>query len=316
MKDWSRSLVVLALALTATVAITIGLTMLVVSDRQPPAADVAGTPVGSIGMDAVPTGTGAVLAVSGDRDGSFTLDRDSYEVSVNPDFERGFARVAFGRFGLEGDDGAVHFAYEPLTVEQIDYDGLAFYPEPDECTVTPGELNPEIGVASARLLCEDITDIRDTGTVTFDGGIALPGDMLGMRGDLPPSGGEIAVGEETLVFSDGRMLVQEVLSEESERQPLFLYGDDEESSIGFERDPSTGRLYLTYVVVDGELSEVPSDACVVTSDELGVLNPFTRTLEIGLSCEQLDLGSRGAVAIDATLVADLIYSPEVLAAGS
>ena len=315
MKDWSRSLVVLALALTATVAITVGLTMLVVRDRQPTTADATGTPVATIGVGAVPTGTGGSVAVSGDRDGTFSLESDSYEVSVNPDFERGFARVEYGTFGLEGADGAMFFTYEPLAVEQIDYDGLAFYPEADECTITPGELNPEIGVASARLLCEDIADIRDAGTVTFDGAIALPGDMLGMRGDLPPPGGVITLGEATLAFSDGRMLVQEVLTG-ADRQPLFLFGDDEESSIGFERDPSTGRLFLTYLVVAGEFFEVPSDACVVTSEELGPLNPITTTLEIGIRCDGLDLGSHGVVAIDDSVIADLIFSPQVLATGS
>ena len=47
------------------------------------------------------------------------------------------------------------------------------------------------------------------------------------------------LGNETLEFSDGRLLVQQVLSEETQRQALFLFGDDEISSLGFERDPET-----------------------------------------------------------------------------
>ena len=316
MKGLPRSLVVLGVTFAATVAITVGLTMLIVQDRVTSTGDSTPTPMPTIAVGAVPTQTGGTLAIIGDRAATFTLDRDSYDVAVNPDFERGFARVEYGRFGLIGESGSVHFEHEPLVVAQIDFEGMAFYPEPDECTISPGELNPAIGVASAHLTCADLTDIRDAGSVTIDGGIALPADMLGMRGNLPPPGGQVAVGSQTLEFSDGRVLVQDVTIVGSGRQPLFLYGDDETSSIGFERDPDRGDLYVTYLVVDEELFEFDEEACEVSASELGMLNPITTVLDLSIRCADLDLGDHGIVTIDSSLVVDMIFQPGAESAGS
>lgn len=315
MTRWPRSLVVLGVAFAGTVAITIGLTMLIVQDRVPSTAESSPTPFPTIAVGTVPTQTGGTLVVSGDREGTFTLDRASYEVAVNPDFERGFARVEYGRFGLLGESGAVYFEHDPLVVAQIDFEAMAFYPEPEACTITPGELNPAIGVASAHLTCADLTDIRDTGSVTIDGGIALPGDMLAMRGDLPPPGGQVDVGSQTLEFSDGRVLVQDVTIVGSGRQPLFLFGDDETSSIGFERDPESGDLYVTYLVVDEELFEFDDEACAVSASELGMLNPITTVLDLSIRCDEVDLGGHGVVTIDTSLVVDLVFRPGAVSAG-
>jgi hypothetical protein len=313
MRRWPRSFIVLATAFASTVAITTGLVVLVVQDRGTSFDAASETPPPTVVADVAPMGTGGSLAVSGAREANFTLDHDSYEVSINPDFERGFARVEFGRFSLIGEDGAIHFAADPLEIEQIDLDGLAFYPDPDACTIEPGELNPAIGVASARLECVGLADIREAGTVTIEGGIALPADLLGMRGDLPPSGGRIPVGSRTLEFSDGRVLLQEVQTEETSRYALFLYGDDEASSIGFERDPESAAYYLTYIVIDEELFDIADDACAMSTSELGRLNPITTVLELSIRCDQLDLGAHGVVTIDATLVIDLIVEESLSA---
>jgi hypothetical protein len=313
MKQWSRSLVVLGMAFASSVAITIALVVIVVQDRASSSNAQSEPSRPTIAQGAIPPATGGSLSVSGDRDATFSLDSDSYDVGIDPDFERGFARVEFGRFGLEGEQGAIAFSTDPLVVEQIDFDGLAFYPDPDNCAITPGELNPAIGVASARLECASLTDIRDKGTVSLDGAIALPADLLGMRGDLPPPGGRIEAGDRMLEFSDGRMLVQNALTEDTERQPLFLYGDDEASSLGFERDPETAELFLTYLVIDEELFDVPEDACLVTDEDLGAVNPITTAQELTITCEPLDLGSHGVVAVAATLVIDLIVPPELVA---
>jgi hypothetical protein len=316
MKNWSTSLVVLALAFVSALVITMALVLLVQDRGTPTAAGPTETALPTITENTIPTHTGGSLAVSGDQEGAFILDHDSYAVSIEPDFERGFARVEFGRFGLDGERGAIAFSTDPLVVEQIDFDGLAFYPDPDDCTIIPGELNPTIGVASARLQCATLTDLRDAGTISLDGAVALPADLLGLRGDLPPSGGEVPVGDETLEFSDGRLLVQQVFTEETERQALFLYGDDETSSLGFERDPETEALYLTYIVVDEELFDIADDACVVSRVELGPLNPITTVMELSIDCDGLDLGSHGVVSIETTLVVDVIFESEALAAGA
>ena len=165
MKNWSTSVVVLAVTFVSALAITMALVLLIVQDRGATATGPTETPVPTITANTVPTHTGGSLSVSGDQEGAFILDHDSYTVSIEPDFERGFARVEFGRFGLDGELGAIAFSTDPLVVEQIDFDGLAFYPDPEDCTITPGELNPAIGVASARLQCASLTDLRDAGTI-------------------------------------------------------------------------------------------------------------------------------------------------------
>ena len=314
MREWSRSLTVLAVAFAGTLAITLGLVMLIVQDRVATTAEATQTPAQSIAPDRMPTAVGGSLAVSGARTDTFRLDRASYDVSISPDFERGFARVEYGRFGLLGEDGDVYLEAEPLSVAQIDFDGMAFYPDPDECTITPGTLNATAGIASARLECPNLEDLRGAGTLTLDGGIALPADLLGLRGDLPPSGGQIEVGDRTLAFSDGRMLVMNALTDDTRRIPLFLYGDDDVSSLGFERDPSTAQLYLTYVVIDAELFDIDDDACLVTADGLGLASPITTVQELTIRCDELQLGDHGTVTIDDTLVIDLINESESAAA--
>lgn len=313
MRRWSGSLVVLGMAFASSVAITFGLVVLVVQDRGTSSDAWSEPPAPTIAVEAIPPATGGSLSVSGDRDATFSLDHDSYDVGIEPDFERGFARVEFGRFGLEGVQGAIAFSTDPLVVEQIDFDGLAFYPDPDDCTITPGELNQAIGVASARLQCASLTDLRDAGTISLDGAVALPADLLGMRGDVPPSGGRVEIGDRILEFSDGRMLVQNALTEETERQPLFLYGDDETSSLGFERDPETADLFFTYLVIDEELFDIADDVCLVTAEDLGPVNPMTTAQQLAIRCNELDLGELGVVALDATLVIDLIVPPDLLA---
>ena len=311
MREWSRSLTVLAVAFGGTLAITLGLVMLIVQDRAAaPTAEATQTPAPAIAPDVAPTSIGGTLAVTGDRSDTFRLDRPLYDVHVSPDFERGFARVEFGRFGLLGQAGDIYFESEPLSVAQIDFDGLAFYPDPADCTITPGMLNPATGIASARLECPDLEDVRGAGTVTLDGGVALPADLLGLRGELPPSGGQIEIGDQTLAFSDGRMLVMSALTDDTRRVPLFIYGDDDVSSLGFERDPNTAQLYLTYIVIDEEPFDIDDDACLVTAEDLGLSSPIATVQELTIRCDALELGGHGTVSIEDTLVIDLINESE------
>ena len=50
--------------------------------------------------------------------------------------------------------------------------------------------------------------------------------------------------------------------------------------------------------------------------ELGPLNPITTVMELSIACDGLDLGSHGVVTVDTTLVVDLIFESEALAAGA
>ena len=124
--------------------------MLIVQDRVTSTADSTATPMPTIAVGARADATGGSLAVSGDREGAFTLDRDSYDVADQSGLRARLCprRVRAVSASL-GEDGAIYLGTIPR-VEQIDFEAMAFYPEPDACTITPGELNPAIGVASAR----------------------------------------------------------------------------------------------------------------------------------------------------------------------
>jgi hypothetical protein len=137
MRQLSRSIVLLGVAFASTLAMTFGLVVLLVQDRETSFVDASETPGPSIGVGTVPERTGGSLAVSGDRDASFALDSDEYRITLSPDFERGFARVAFEGYELRGEAGTIRFAAEPLVVEQIAFDGLSLYPDPEDCRVTP-----------------------------------------------------------------------------------------------------------------------------------------------------------------------------------
>lgn len=306
--EGTRSFLVLAVALAATACLVMILAVVIVQDRGAPAAAVDATPTPVIGTGAVPEETGGSVTMTGDGEGTFTLDRYSYDVSLQPDFERGFARVEYGRFGLRGDSFAIWFEREPLAVAQIDVDGMGFYPDPDDCSITPGALNAARGVAAATLECLELIEIRDAGTVTISGSLALPADLLGLRGELPPAGGQVVAGERSLAFGDGRLLVQDAV-DEGGMQQLFLFGDDETSSIGLERDPSNGELTLTYVVVDDQWFELEESACDLSSTDLGTLSPIATVVDLSIRCEERELGELGRVAIEASLVVDLIIQP-------
>jgi hypothetical protein len=43
---------------------------------------------------------------------------------------------------------------------------------------------------------------------SMDGTVMAAGDVLGMRGDLPPSGGSLAVGFTTVEFTEARLLLE------------------------------------------------------------------------------------------------------------
>ena len=297
MADWFRSLSILGIAFGGVVVLTFGLAAIIVPGAAGSARD-SGAPTAS-GLDGVPvpddgpvTTVGGVLAVTGDREGSFVLDREA--------IESGYA--------LAGEQGSLYFGGDPLGVERITYDGLEFYVDPGACTLTPGERHDPTGVAGADVRCDDLEDIRDEGTLSFEGRVGVAADRLGLRGDLPLSGGTVEIGDRDIELPFAVLTVGRPIG----FGPIggFVPTDDGSSWLMFDYDFETHALQLSVVALDGAETEIERGACDVSTQELGRLNPHTTTAELRLECAAVELESGETVPISGTLIADLVEPPD------
>lgn len=314
LRDDLRSLAVLGMGFIAVLAFTLGSAAVVQSRPAGPTP----LPLGEAGaagpvevtreyeIGALPTEVGGTLAVSGDREGSFAVNSESIG-NARPVLIDGRYVLVGGRYGLIGDDGRIFFAGDPLAVEQMNFDGLSFFPEPDECTITPGRLNADIGVAGAHLVCTDLADVRGSGVITIEGTIGLPGDLLGMRGDLPPAGGTIEVGGETLTFSEAFLdTAPSAVIGGTPYYAMQLSDEDRGMALGFAYDVQTHRLTLAHVMRDGIGSDVGEDACTLGTRELGKLNPRVTVVELSVQCAAVDVPGLGTVAISGTVIVEQV----------
>lgn len=298
MNDWFRSLAVLGAAFAGAVVITFGLAVLIVpglagSAQGPgPASGDAGAtetddPGGAPGL-------GGSLAVTGDREDTFRLTREH-----NAE-----------RYSLEGDKGRITFEGRPVEVAQMSFDGLEFFPEAGACTITPGSLDDRVGIGLAALRCEDLTDIRDTGTFTFAGTIGMPLDMIADSA-LPESGGMVEVGNETWQIPAASLFTFDVPSF-SNGDPEYNMGlgdEDAGGAIYFLYDVQNHQLTLANVARRGESVDVPADACELRERELGRHNPRTTVIELTIRCAAVDVPGLGTVSISGTLFVDRIEFP-------
>ena len=169
----------------------------------------------------------------------------------------------------------------------------------------PGRLNQEIGVAGAHVRCEDVADIRDNGVVTVDGVVGIAADLLGMRGDLPPSGGTLALGDETLEFRDAWLYAF----------PLSVIDGPDQTNMGlvdgitelyFTYDVQTHAIALANVERGDVPTDVPADACSIVTRELGMVNPRTTLLDMTLTCPAVELPDIGRVSIEGSVIVERI----------
>jgi hypothetical protein len=299
MNDWLRSLAVLAVSFTGVVVLTVGLAVLIVpapvgSTETPDgsAAAAPATPAPAGDLDAVPTAIGGTLVVTGDREASLDVDREATDA----------------QYGLIGDDARIFLGGEPLTVVQMNLDGLSFFPDPGACTITPGRHNQELGLGSAEVRCEDLADIRDKGVVTVHGVLGIAADMLGMRGDLPPGGGEVAFGDETLTFTEAWLFpfLGPVMAGD-ERTNMGLVDDG--IGLYFTYDVHTHATDLSFIEIDGTVTEVGRGACTITTQEIGRVNPRNTLLEMTIRCPAVELPDRGPTAIDGTVIVEQLEEP-------
>lgn len=299
MNDWLRSLTVLSVSFAGVVVLTFGLAVVIVpapvgssesADGASPGASATPAPLGD--LDAIPTAIGGTLLVTGDREASLPVDRESTD----------------GQYGLIGDDARIFLGGEPLAIVQMNLDGLSFFPEPEDCTITPGRHNQQIGVASAEVRCERLEDVRDSGVVDVEGVLGIAADMVGMRGDLPPSGGSLAFGDETLTFTEAWLFpfAGPVMAGE-ERTNMGLI--DGTTGLYFTYDVHTHATALAYVEIEGHVTEVPVDACAIATEELGKVNPRNTLVEMTIRCPAVELPDLGSIAIDGSVIVEQLEGP-------
>lgn len=233
----------------------------------------------------LPEAVGGEFQVAGDREGTFSLTRE-----VGPP-----------GYGLGGDDGRMHFddSGENLEIAQFSYDGLDFFPDAEECSVTPGEVDSARGVAAAEVECPDITDVRDTGTITLQGRVGLPAAMV-TELNLPDIGGTFTAGEVTWEVAAGQFLVMEDEGITPAGAPMSVSGF--EFSMEFGRQD--GAYTLERVNYRGSVSEVPPGTCSVEAEELGALSPEAVRLEVRVDCEAVEIEGLGEVPIEGSTVVD------------
>ena len=285
--DWFRSVTVLAIAFVAVIAITIGLAMIVVPapavSSQPSAGESAAPAESAVAAPTAPGAIGGTVTVSGELDDSFTVGREFTD----------------GRYGLVGDDGRIYFDEDPLSVAQVSFSGLEFFLDPGDCTIEPGERDDETGVATAHLRCEEVEDVRGGARVNLDGTIGIAADLVGLRGDLPPTGGSLAFGERTFAFEEASMFHPRFTSFVG-----LIVDVDQAVSMWISYDGNAHALVLDEVVFDGRLTEVPPGACQLSTTEVGILNPHTRLVELTIDCPSLDLTEVGTTTVFGTLMVE------------
>ena len=304
MHSWVRSLTVLGAAFGGVGVVTLGLAGLLAPGGAPsfgPAG--SGTAVGSGGaapsLPAVQTGIpglGGEITVTGDREGTLRLTREVHQGSS---------------YAMEGGGDRVTFRGAPVEVAQVSYDGLEFFPDPEQCTITHGNLDNAIGIGFADLRCDDLVDVRGNGTVSLAGEIGLPVDLLVGR-QLPPTGGTVTVGEETWEFDEATLLTwqQPAIAGVSEYSLRLEELGGPPRVLNFSYDFENHVLSLANVMVGNTDADVPDGACSFDRTELGHHNPRTLVVELTISCPSVEVPSLGVVAISGSVVVDELQWPE------
>ena len=294
MNDWFRSISVLGMAFVAVVTVTIGLAGVIVpSGDGPPAANVdatrdAAAPSATPGTPAQPTGVGGTLTVTGDREGQLVLDRETTQ----------------DRYGLVGPDGRILFD-GPEALARIQYDGLEFFLDPDDCAVEPGARHDPTGVAGAHVRCDDIDDVRDNGTISLEGTVGVAADLFGLRGDLPETGGSLRLGDETLTFEHARFTLVPFAGAFAGQ--LVDETHDPPAAIGFGYDPQTHAISVGEVQFAGDTAI--ASGCSVGEEPIGLLNPHVRVVELTIRCDAVEIPTLGTVSLDGSVIAEVSDPP-------
>lgn len=316
LRDTVMALAILAGTIAGVGAATMGIVALVV-----PASVTVGdqpTPAPSFDVGVAPTAIGGRLTISGDRTGTMEFDTASgtggrYEVEVGGDSGT-IGSVSPGPVTdptLRGPNGRMVLDRDTADIKVIEFDDLAFYLDPGQCTVTEGAINAEAGLMAARVDCPGIADVRGRGTVNVAGTVALPIETIRGRGDLPPSGGSLVFVPEDEV--DGGHEIS-VSFDEAE---FFLGGEPNDDGritsgsftpqggLAVEYDPASGEFYVTQVAA-GDYYAISSEPCPIATRDLGRISETTRVVELEIDCGTMTDGDDTSTSVRGTIVADII----------
>jgi hypothetical protein len=288
MGDWFRSVTVLVMAFVGALVVTISLANVIVpggaSDPQAGDGGEGGGAAASPTLQPI-AGAGGHLAVSGDREGTLSLTRESNE----------------GRYSLVGDAARIVFEGDPPTIVQLSWEGLEFFPEPDDCSIVPGELDDQLGVGYAEVECTGLVDIRGGETIGLSGTLGLPLTMVG-ESDLPETGGSVTVGDETWEFVEAFLFTFPVNDGAGTDEYNMELADDGRGALRFRYDVQTHRLAVSSVQRDGETSELAPGACSLETNELGRLAPSAAIVELTIDCPAAEVPGLGTVPITGTVI--------------
>ena len=288
-----KGLGVLGLAAASVTGVVIGLAFLIVPD-EPTFAEGFEESVDTP-EDFVPSAIGGVLQVTGAREGTIDLDR----------------QIGGPSFGLGDAQARVFFTSDPLAIDQMSYDGLAFFPEPEDCEFTEGEHNKEAGLVAVHINCPDLVDIRDNGSITLEGFAALPADLV-IELDLPETGGVITVGDEEWEIVDPLLFIGPRFQGQGGGAAdlgLSLRPTDLDRGLFLAYDMDADRLIPATIFYDETVTEM-TGSCTLTDVEVMILNPQTQFRELTIDCENVDVPDLGTVEITGTVVYEKIYFVE------
>lgn len=261
----------------------IGLARLTVPDEPTFSEELeAASETGDGGEGFSPTAPGGRIEITGAREATVSFEGDFDNSTTQIDFES-----------------------DPLSIGQMYHDGLTFFPEPDACEFTEGEHNEDAGLVVFEISCEALEDIRDNGTITMEGVVALPAGLV-MAQDLPATGGTATVGEEAWELSPEAILfVFPDSPGNSDEGPSFsVVSDDIDASliIVFGYDPESEIVTVASVSYQGEQVEIGSGQCSTESGQLAAINPEHSFHELTFSCDSVQVSSLGEVPIEGTVV--------------
>lgn len=294
MDNWLRSVSVLAMAFVGVVVMTLGLSIWILPNGSAVAqgGDPSASAEPSDDTPSVPTGPptteGGSLVVTGERPGTLALDR------VNED----------GGYAIVGDKGKVIFGGDPVEVTQVTFDGLDFYTDPGDCTLTPGEHNADAGVAWVDLECDEMRDIRDNATISVAGRVAVAASMVGLTADLPSAGGTLSFGETSLTaeWATFAMTVRPSRAGVDDDTAMSIGSMDPFWNLEFSWNADTDRLSLFQVNYGTGRAQAEPDACTIDRRVIGRHSPRHSMVEMTITCPSVDVPELGVVPISGTVI--------------
>lgn len=290
---WKR-LVVFGLAGVVVIGAVVALARIIIPDEPDFAEgleDATENPEGT--LEFTPSAIGGELQVSGARDGTITLERN----------------ISGPSYGLGDAETRIFFEPDPLQITQMSYDGLAFFPEPEDCEFTEGEHNEEAGLAAVRVSCPELVDIRDNGSLTVEGHLALPADMV-MELDRPATGGTVTVGETDWELSRDPFLF---IGPSDDDPTMSVHSDDVDATLGlhFVYDTQSDSLSLAAISYgDRPMSDVSPGACSIGTEQVAVINPQSSIHEMTLRCDSVDVPELGSLPVEGTVVFEKVIFVE------